>query len=217
MPFREIAAVAFTKYPRRTTLGLALFIGQAFLYNAITFDLGTILSTFFKVGSAIVPYFILLFAAGNLLGPLTLGRLFDTVGRKPMITITYLGSAAVAIVLGFLLLGGTMNRWSFIAVVGVTFFLASAGASSAYLTVSEIFPLETRALSIAFFYAVGTGIGGITGPLLFGNLIASGHISEVATGFFIGAVVVMALGGPGRARVRRALRRGARSRTSRPR
>ena len=194
IPFREIAAVAFKKYPRRAILGLALFVGQAFLYNAITFDLGTILSGFFKVASGAVPYFILLFAAGNLLGPLTLGRLFDTVGRKPMISLTYLGSAVAAVVLGVLWIGGHLDQWSFIAVVGVTFFLASAGASSAYLTVSEIFPIETRALAIAFFYAVGTGIGGITGPLLFGNLIASGKVSEVATGFFIGAAV-MAIGG----------------------
>ena len=194
IPFREIASVAFGRYPRRATLGLALFVGQAFIYNAITFDLGTILATFFKVGNAIVPYFILLFAAGNFFGPLTLGRLFDTVGRKPMISFTYIASAAVAIALGILLVDGTLDRWSFIALVGVTFFLASAGASSAYLTVSEIFPMETRALSIAFFYAVGTGIGGITGPLLFGNFINSGKISEVALGFFIGAAV-MAIGG----------------------
>ncbi len=194
IPFREIARVAFTKYPRRAVLGLALFIGQAFLYNAITFDLGTILSTFFKVASSAVPYFVLLFAAGNLLGPLTLGRLFDTVGRRPMITFTYLASAGVAVLLGIMLLGGSLDRWSFIAIVGVTFFLASAGASAAYLTVSEIFPMETRALAIAFFYAVGTAIGGITGPLLFGNLINSKRLSDVATGFFIGAVV-MAIGG----------------------
>jgi MFS family permease len=194
IPFREIAMVAIKKYPRRAILGLALFVGQAFLYNAITFDLGTILSGFFKVASGAVPYFILIFALGNLLGPLTLGRLFDTVGRKPMISITYLGSAAVAVVLGFLLLGGGLNKWSFIAVVGVTFFLASAGASAAYLTVSEIFPMETRALSIAFFYAIGTAIGGISGPLLFGNLINSGKLSEVAIGFFVGAAV-MAIGG----------------------
>ena len=194
IPIRSIARVAFTKYPRRAVLGLALFVGQAFLYNAITFDLGTILSTFFKVGEAAVPYFILLFAAGNLLGPLTLGRLFDTVGRKPMIAGTYIVSAGLGVALGILLLGGTLDRWSFIALVGVVFFFASAGASSAYLTVSEIFPMETRALAIAFFYAVGTGIGGITGPLLFGNLINSGHISEVAVGFFVGAGV-MALGG----------------------
>jgi MFS family permease len=194
IPFREIARVAFSKYPRRAILGLALFVGQAFLYNAITFDLGTILNGFFKVASGAVPFFILLFAAGNLLGPLTLGRLFDTVGRRPMISLSYLGSAAMAVVLGVLLLGGTLDKWSFIALVGATFFLASAGASAAYLTVSEIFPMETRALAIAFFYAVGTAIGGITGPLLFGNLINSGKISEVATGFFIGAAV-MAVGG----------------------
>ena len=194
IPFREIAQVAFSKYPRRAILGLALFVGQAFLYNAITFDLGTILNGFFRVASGAVPLFVLLFAAGNLLGPLTLGRLFDTVGRKPMISLSYLGSAAMAVVLGILLLGGTLDKWSFIALVGATFFLASAGASAAYLTVSEIFPMETRALAIAFFYAVGTAIGGITGPLLFGNLISSGKISEVATGFFIGAAV-MAVGG----------------------
>jgi MFS family permease len=194
IPFREIAMVAIKTYPRRAILGLALFVGQAFLYNAITFDLGTILSGFFKVASGAVPYFILIFALGNLLGPLTLGRLFDTVGRKPMISITYLGSAAVATVLGFLLLGGGLDKWSFIAVVGVTFFLASAGASAAYLTVSEIFPMETRALSIAFFYAIGTAVGGISGPLLFGNLINSGKLSEVAVGFFVGAAV-MAIGG----------------------
>ena len=174
-PFREIARVAFSKYPRRALLGLALFVGQAFLYNAITFDLGTILNGFFKVATGAVPYFVLMFAGGNLLGPLLLGRLFDTVGRKPMIAGTYLVSAVLGVVLGFLLLGGTLDRWSFIAMVGVTFFFASAGASAAYLTVSEIFPMETRALAIAFFYAVGTGIGGITGPLLFGNLINSGQ------------------------------------------
>jgi MFS family permease len=194
VPFREIARVAFTKYPRRAILCLALFVGQAFLYNAITFNLGTILNTFFKVSTSAVPYFVLLFAAGNFLGPLTLGRLFDTIGRRPMITFTYMASAAVAAVLGILLLGSSLDKWSFIAIVGVTFFLASAGASAAYLTASEIFPMETRALAIAFFYAVGTAAGGITGPLLFGNLINSGKLTEVATGFFIGAVV-MAFGG----------------------
>ncbi len=192
--FREIARVAFTKYPRRAILCLALFIGQAFIYNAITFDLGTILAGFFKVAATAVPYFIAMFAAGNLLGPLTLGRLFDTVGRKPMIAGTYLISAAISVVLGVLMLSGSLDRWSFIALVGVVFFFASAGASAAYLTASEIFPMETRALAIAFFYAIGTGAGGITGPLLFGNLIKTGKVSEVAIGFFVGAGV-MALGG----------------------
>jgi MFS family permease len=192
--FREIARTAVSKYPRRTALGLALFVGQAFLYNAVTFDLGTLLSEFFEVSSGKVPLYIALFAASNFLGPLFLGRFFDTVGRKPMVSTTYLGSAAITAVLGIFLLGGNLTTWSFMAFVLAIFFLASAGASSAYLTVSEIFPMESRALSIAFFYAVGTGAGGIVGPLLFGNLINTGEQSKVAIGFFVGAVV-MAIGG----------------------
>jgi MFS family permease len=193
-PFREIARTAFTKYPRRTALGLALFVGQAFLYNAVTFDLGTLLGEFFNVGSGIIPLYIALFAASNFLGPLTLGRLFDTVGRKPMVAGTYLISALLTAALGVALLDGGLTTWSFMAFVMAIFFVASAGASSAYLTVSEIFPMETRALSIAFFYAVGTAAGGIVGPLLFGHLIASGSQDQVAIGFFVGAVV-MAVGG----------------------
>jgi MFS family permease len=196
IPFREIAKTAFQRYPRRAILGLALFIGQAFLYNGVTFNLGTLYSTFWKVSSSFVPVFIIVFAVGNFLGPLLLGRLFDTVGRKPMIAGTYFGSAAVAAVMAALFTGNALggSAWSFEAFIFATFFLASAGASAAYLTVSEIFPMETRALAIAFFYAVGTGIGGIIGPLLFGNLIASGNRGEVAVAFFIGAGV-MALGG----------------------
>src|SRR3954451_14205595 len=194
IPFREIARVAIERYPNRVVLGLALFVGQAFLYNAVTFDLGTILNRFFDVSSSAVPYFMVLFAASNFLGPLLLGRLFDTVGRIPMITGTYLGSAAVVAVLAVLLRDGSPSRWEFMALVLGAFFLASAGASSAYLTVSEIFPMETRALAIALFYAVGTAIGGITGPALFGQLIHSGDPNQVATGFFIGAGA-MALGG----------------------
>jgi MFS family permease len=196
IPFREIAKTAFQRYPRRAVLGLALFIGQAFLYNGVTFNLGTFYSTFWKVSSSYVPIFLIVFAAGNFLGPLLLGRLFDTVGRKPMIAGTYLGSAVVAAVMAALFTGHSLggSPWTFEAFVFGTFFLASAGASAAYLTVSEIFPMETRALAIAFFYAVGTGIGGIIGPLLFGNLIASGNRGEVATAFYIGAAV-MAVGG----------------------
>jgi MFS family permease len=193
IPFREIARVAWRLYPKRVVLGLALFVGQAFLYNAVTFNLGTMLSRFFGVASGTVPAFMVIFAGGNFLGPLLLGRLFDTVGRRPMISGTHLGSAALTVVLGFLLAGGGLTSWSFIALVAVTFFLASAGASAAYLTVSEIFPMETRALAIAFFYAIGTGIGGIIGPLLFGNLIEGGEVA-VAIGFFVGAAV-MAAGG----------------------
>jgi MFS family permease len=194
IPFREIAKVAVKRYPRRSLLALALFVGQAFIYNGITFNLGTLMTTFFKVSSGFVPVFVILYAAANFLGPLTIGRLFDTLGRKPMITGTYLGSAVLGIVLGLLFAAGQLNRWTFIAVLMGTFFLASAGASAAYLTASEIFPMETRALAIAFFYAIGTAVGGITGPLLFSSLIGSGQVGEVVIAFYIGAAV-MALGG----------------------
>ncbi|MBV8561977.1 MAG: MFS transporter, partial [Actinobacteria bacterium] len=195
IPFREIARTAFKLYPRRAVLGLALFIGQAFLYNGVTFNLGTLYTTFFKVSSSFVPVFIIVFAVGTFLGPLLLGRLFDTLGRKPMISGTYLGSAVIAAITAVLFSGNALgSAWELEALIVVTFFLASAGASAAYLTVSEIFPMETRALAIAFFYALGTGIGGIIGPLLFGNLIASKSRGEVAVAFLVGAVV-MAVGG----------------------
>jgi len=194
IPFREIARVAFKTYPKRSILCLALFVGQAFLYNGLVFNLGTLLTTFYGVSAATVPVFIIVFAIGNLLGPLTLGRLFDTVGRKPMISATYLGSAAVAVVLGIVFVSHALTAASFMAIIVVVFYLASAGASAAYLTASEIFPMETRALAIAFFFAIGTAVGGITGPLLFGKLIATGEKGQVAIGFFIGAAV-MAIGG----------------------
>jgi MFS family permease len=194
IPFREIASVAIKRYPRRAILGLALFIGQAFLYNAVVFDLGTILHTFFAVSSSSVPFYMAIFAVSNFLGPLLLGRLFDTVGRIPMISGTYLGSALLVAVLGVLLLTDSLTTWSFMALVLASFFLASAGASSAYLTVSEVFPMETRALAIALFFAIGTGVGGIIGPELFGQFVHSGNQDLIALGFFIGAAA-MALGG----------------------
>jgi MFS family permease len=192
--FREIGRVAFKTYPQRSILCVSLFVGQAFLYNGVTFNLGTLMTSFYGISAATVPVFIIIYAVGNLLGPLTLGRLFDTIGRKPMIAVTYLGSAAVSVVLAVLFNAGSLTSGTFIALVVVVFFLASAGASAAYLTASEIFPMETRALAIAFFFAIGTAVGGITGPLLFGKLIATGHEGQVAIGFLIGAAV-MALGG----------------------
>jgi MFS family permease len=192
--FFEIAKVAFLLYPRRAVLGLALFIGQAFLYNGVTFNLGTLLSQFYGVPPATVPMFFILWALSNFFGPLLLGRFFDTVGRKPMITFTYIGSAVVTVVLAVLFKTQTGNVWTFIAVLSAAFFLASAGASAAYLTVSEIFPMETRALAIAFFYAIGTAIGGISGPVLFGELINSGNRGLVMWSFLIGAIV-MAIAG----------------------
>jgi MFS family permease len=194
IPFGTIVRVAFRDHRQRTALGLALFVGQAFIYNAVTFDLGTLISEFFDVPSGNVPYWYAVFALGNFLGPLTLGRLFDTVGRKPMVSFCYLGSAAMLVLTAALFAADSLAIGSFMALIGVTFFIASAGASSAYLTVSEIFPMETRALAIAFFYAVGTAIGGITGPLLFGHLIDSGSLGQVAFGLYLGAAV-MAIGG----------------------
>jgi MFS family permease len=195
IPFREIARTGFKLYPSRAVLGLALFVGQAFIYNGITFNLGTLFSGFYGVSSSFVPVFIIIYAAGNFLGPLLLGRLFDTVGRKPMIAGTYLASAALGALLAYLFAGNSLgSEWWLEALIVATFFFASAGASAAYLTVSEIFPMETRALAIAFFYAVGTGAGGIVGPVLFGRLIGSGDRGQVAIAFYIGAAV-MAVGG----------------------
>jgi MFS family permease len=194
IPLTEIAKVAFTLYPARAVLGLALFIGQAFMYNGVTFNLGTLLSGFYSVASGMVPVFFILWALSNFAGPVLLGRLFDTIGRKPMISLTYLGSAAVAVALAGVFVSQFGGVWTFLAVLMVCFFLAGSGASAAYLTVSEIFPMETRALAIAFFYAIGTAIGGITGPLLFGDLIESGDRHQAALSFLIGAAV-MAIGG----------------------
>jgi MFS family permease len=189
--FRSIVHTAVRDYPRRSILCIALFVGQAFIYNGITFNLGTLMTKFFHVATGIVPIFLIMYAAANFLGPLLLGRLFDTVGRIPMIAGTYLGSAVLGVLLaGLFAESGVFNRWTFIAVVMATFFLASAGASAAYLTSSEIFPMETRALSIAFFYAIGTAVGGIAGPLLFGPLITTGNVRLVALAFLIGSVLM---------------------------
>jgi hypothetical protein len=171
-----------------------LFVGQAFIYNAVTFTLGLTLTTYLGVAANKVGIFYAVFAAGNFLGPLLLGRLFDTVGRRPMITATYLISAVMLVVVAVLFNGQHFSDWGFIAALGVTFFFASAGASSAYLTVSEVFPMEVRALAIAFFYAIGTAIGGITGPQVFERLASTGKPSQVMIGYLVGAGV-MAIGG----------------------
>jgi MFS family permease len=192
--FIEIAKTAIKLYPKRTVLGLALFVGQAFIYNGITFNLGTVFSGYFGTPSQIVPLFLVIYAVGNFLGPVVLGPLFDTVGRRPMITIAYLGSAVLTVPLTAIFFTQWGGEAAFIVAIGATFFLASSGASAAYLTVSEIFPMETRALAIAFFYAIGTGLGGIVGPLLFGSFIESGDRGLVSLGFLI-AGGVMAIGG----------------------
>jgi MFS family permease len=193
--FVTIAKTVIQLYPKRTVLGLALFVGQAFLYNAITFGYATILQTFFHTPSSSTGYYYAVIAVGNLLGPLTLGRLFDSLGRKPMIAGTYILSGALLIATAALFKDGDLSATSLTVCWIVVLFFASAGASSAYLTVSEVFPLETRAMAIAFFYAVGTGIGGITGPLLFAKLDATGKLADTALAFLIGGLLMIGAGG----------------------
>ncbi|MFI6344423.1 MFS transporter [Streptomyces sp. NPDC050560] len=192
--FGIIAKTVFTRYPRRAVLGLSLFIGQAFLYNAITFGFGAILTTFFDVGTGSTGYYFAVIAAGNFVGPLLLGRLFDTVGRRIMISSTYLLSGLLLFLTAWLFDRGALNATTMTLCWCVVLFFASAGASSAYLTVSEIFPMETRALAIAFFYAVGTAAGGITGPLVFSDLTSSGVVGDTVLAFQLGAGLMCAAG-----------------------
>jgi MFS family permease len=191
IPLTLIARTVFTMYPKRTVLCLSLFAGQAFLYNAFFFTYGDTLGTFFGVSQA--GYYLAVFAASNFLGALVLSPLFDRVGRVVMITSTYVVSGVLLGVTGFML--GNLNATTLTLMGAIVFFFASAGASAAYLTASEVFPMETRALCIAFFYAVGTAIGGITGPLLFGKLLSNASadkdITTIAIGYFIGAVLMI--------------------------
>jgi MFS family permease len=191
--FGTIAKTMFVRYPRRTILGFSLFIGQAFLYNAITFGYAQILATFFHITTDPGYYFAII-AAGNLIGPLILARLFDTIGRKPMIAGTYLTSGILLLVTAYLFDRGLLTAMTMTACWSVVLLFASAGASAAYLTVSEVFPLETRALAIAFFYAIGTAAGGISGPLLFSHLVSTGKVPDTVIAFSIGAGL-MIIGG----------------------
>ncbi len=190
----EVARTLVRTYPRRTLLGLALFVGQAFLYNAVYFTQGLVLGRFFGVSSASDGLYLLPLAVGSFLGPLLLARFFDTIGRRPLIITSYLGSGILLVGTGLLFQAGTLSATTLTIAWCAVFFLASAGASSAYLTVSEIFPLEVRALAIAIFYSVGTGIGGIAGPVLFGSLVETGVVANVAFGYYLGAAM-MILGG----------------------
>jgi MFS family permease len=194
VPLRLIIRSVVTMYPRRSILGLSLFIGQAFLYNSILFGFGNLLSLYFHTPSGNTPYYLAVFAVGNFAGALLLSPLFDTIGRKPMIAGTYLLSGVLLILTGLLFRAHDLTDISFTACCCVVFFFASAGASAAYLTVSEIFPMETRALCIAVFYAVGTGIGGVIGPQVFSRLINTGSYEQVFLALGMGAVM-MILGG----------------------
>jgi MFS family permease len=189
-----IARTVFTLYPKRTILCFSLFVGQAFLYNAFFFTYGDTLTTFMDVKQT--GYYIAVFAVSNFLGALLLSPLFDSIGRVKMIAGTYILSGVLLGAAGFVL--GDLTAVTLTIFGAVIFFFASAGASAAYLTASEIFPMETRALCIAFFYAIGTAVGGISGPLLFGALIenasASKDITGIAIGYYIGAALMIAGG-----------------------
>jgi MFS family permease len=191
-PLREVADALFVNFRQRTLVGLSLMIAQAFFYNAIFFTYALVLTDFYGAPADQVGWYILPFAAGNVLGPLLLGRLFDTIGRKIMIAATYAISGALLAGTAYLFSRNLLSAQELTAAWMIVFFFASAAASSAYLTVSEIFPLELRALAIAFFYAIGTGAGGIAGPLLFGILISSGSRGSVAIGYWLGAVLMVA-------------------------
>ncbi|MDQ4006873.1 MAG: MFS transporter [Actinomycetota bacterium] len=191
--FRQIAHTVFTLYPKRSVLCLALFVGQAFLYNAYFFTYATVITTFpfVQVEAADVGWYIGAFAISNFLGALLLGPLFDTVGRVTMISGTYILSALLLTVTAFLFNAQALTAITLTGMGMLTFFFASAGASAAYLTVSEIFPMETRALCIAFFYAIGTAAGGIVGPLLFGKLAETADPSKMMIGYLIGAALML--------------------------
>jgi MFS family permease len=186
--------VVFQQYPQRAVLGASLMITQSFLYNAIFFTYAIVLTKFYHVSATQVPFYGIAFAVGNLLGPLLLGRLFDTLGRKKMIAGTYILSGVLLAISAFLFDIGALNAVTQTIAWVVIFFFASAGASSGYLTVSEIFPIEIRAEAIAVFFAIAQ-IAGAIGPLLYGALIGSGTSN---TGLFIGyliGAVIMILGG----------------------
>jgi MFS family permease len=193
-PVKEILRTMFVENKSRTLLGIGLMTGQAFIYNAVFFTFGLVLTTFFKVPDQNVGWYILPFAAGNFAGPLLLGPLFDTIGRRAMIAFSYLASAALLTITGFLFTTHFFNDVTLTIAWAIIFFFASAGASAGYLTVSEIFPLEIRANAIAFFFAFGTGLGGAVGPILFGALIGTEKRGPVAVGYWIGAAAMAVAG-----------------------
>ena len=191
-PLNEIFRNMLGENRSRSILALTLMAAQAFFFNAVFFTYGLVVKKFFGVSNDDLPWYLLPFAVGSFLGPLVLGHLFDRIGRKPMITATY-GIA------GLLLLGmiypfvhGMLDARGMGIMLTVIFFVASSAASAAYLTVSEIFPLEIRAFAIAVFYSLGTLTGGVAAPILFGVLIASGSRGRVGFGYFIGGLLMLA-------------------------
>jgi MFS family permease len=194
MGYTTLLGVLFREMPRRATLGATLMITQSFLYNAIFFTYGLVLKQFYGVGDASLPYYFIAFALGNLAGPLLLGHLFDTIGRRRMISGTYLLSGVLLLVTAVLFQAGVLTAVTQTIAWSVIFFFASAGASAAYLTVSEIFPIEVRAKAIAVFFAIAQGFGAL-GPVIYGSLVGDGKDStRLFLGYLLGALV-MVVGG----------------------
>jgi MFS family permease len=192
--FVDLAVTLVRRYPERTALGLGLMAAQAFFYNAIFFTYALVLERFYSVPADRVALYLLPFALTNFLGPLALGTLFDRWGRRPMLTLTYVASGVLLAGTAALFVAGALDAATQTLALAVVFFFASPAASAAYLTVSESFPLEVRALTIAAFYAVGTALGGVAAPWLFGVLIGSGRPEAVAAGYCIGAVLMIGAG-----------------------
>ncbi|HEY7382278.1 MAG TPA: MFS transporter [Beijerinckiaceae bacterium] len=191
-PLPEVFHTLFHAHRQRAFVGLALMASQAFFYNAIFFTYALILTDFYGIKADAIGWYLLPFAAGNFLGPLLLGRLFDTIGRKPMIAFTYAVSGLLLAGTGYMFQQDMLTARAMTISWMVVFFFASAAASSAYLTVSECFPLEIRALAIAVFYAIGTGIGGAAGPALFGALVETGSRTSIFAGYLFGSVLMIA-------------------------
>ena len=194
VPFRVLLDVFFKRYPSRTALGLTMMVTQSFLYNAIFFTYALVLQNFYHLDKSAAAIYFVPFAIGNLAGPLLLGHLFDTIGRRKMIFSTYLVAGLVLLVSAFLFKAGSLNATTHTIFWCVSFFFASAGASSAYLTVSEIFPLEVRGQAISYFFAVAQVVGAL-GPVLFGALVGEGKERDPLFWGYVLASSIMMVGG----------------------
>ena len=189
-PLKEVWNAMARDQPRRSVLGFTLMVTQAFFYNAVLFTYGLVLLRYYGIAAEKLGLFLVPLALGNWLGPILLGPLFDTVGRKTMITSTYVGSGVLLAITAFLFRSGTLTALTQAVCWSVTFFVASSAASSAYLTVSEIFPIEIRAVAISIFYACGTLVGGVAGPALYGYIVGTGSRSFLFWGYIVGSVVI---------------------------
>src|SRR6476469_11182912 len=187
--FRTVVHELFRSYPQRTVLGITLMVTQSFMYNALSFTYPFVLTKFYEVPSSTIGLYILPFAIGNFLGPLLLGRFFDTIGRKQMISFTYAAAGVLLALSGYLFWTASFTVTTHLLAWSSIFFFASAGASAAYLTVSEIFPLEIRAMAIAFFFMVAQGAG-IIAPWLYGRMIET-SVTSVFYGYLLGAGLML--------------------------